>query len=288
MQPPLTREFKSRHGVAGYGVTGSGPAVILQHGTPTNSVIWSTVIERLRKHFTLYYLDLPGYGASAKFEGQDVRLRAFAQTMRDFALHLGLERPHLVGHDFGAATVLGAHLVEGLEVCSITVVDGVVLSPWGTPFSRHVKEHEDVFAAVPAYVHEAVLEAHLKTGVSRVMDAVTMRSLLNPWTGVEGQRAYYRQVGQYDYEYTVRLEKLYPDLKVPVAIIWGEEDRWVNVSEGQRLRRLIAHASFDSLPDAGHFCMIDVPHLLSNVLHAALVRASKTGTAPVRMVTDAS
>jgi pimeloyl-ACP methyl ester carboxylesterase len=288
MQARLTNEFKSRHGLARYGVSGTGPAVILQHGTPTSSVIWSTVIERLSERYTLYYADLPGYGASAKFEGQDVRLRAFAQTVRDFAVHLHLERPHLVGHDFGAAAVLGAHLVEGLDVSSITVVDGVVLSPWGTPFSRHVKAHERVFAAVPAYVHEAILEAHLKTAAARIMDATTLRSLVEPWTGAEGQRAYYRQVGQYDYEYTERLERLYPKLVAPLAIIWGEEDRWVSISEGQRLRRLIPHASFEALPDAGHFCMIDVPHLLANVLHASLAHACRAGTAGTGIAAVAS
>ena len=80
--------------------------VVLVHGTPVHSIIWRGVIERLRSQYRIHYLDLPGYGESARFDGQEVRLRAFARVLRAFIQHLGLERPHLVGHDFGAAAVM--------------------------------------------------------------------------------------------------------------------------------------------------------------------------------------
>src|SRR4051794_35172683 len=124
----LTEGYNSPHGEARFGVAGTGPAVGLCHRTPPNSVIWHEIIPALETDFTCYFLDLPGYGQSAKFEGQDLRLRALAQTISGFCTHLGLKKPNLVGHDFGAAAVLGAHLVEGLEARSLTIADGVVLS----------------------------------------------------------------------------------------------------------------------------------------------------------------
>ncbi len=271
----LSETYDSPHGETRFGSAGAGPAIVLCHGTPTSSRIWHSIIDALKSEYTCYFLDLPGYGQSAKFEGQDVRLRAFAQTLIGFCRHLGLENPHLVGHDFGAAAVLGAHLVEGLGVRSLTIADGVVLSPWGTPFSRLVKGYEAVFAAVPAYIHHAVLAAHLRTAMSHNPTEELLSSLIDPWTGEVGQKAYYRQVGQFDYDYTAQLEKLYPGIRVPTTVIWGEEDRWVNLNEGKRFAALIPQARFQTLPNAGHFSMLDTPGPFADKLKEALHLAQR-------------
>ncbi len=271
----LDQHFLSPHGNTRYSSVGNGPAVVLCHGTPTSSIIWHSVIKQLQDRYTLHFLDLPGYGASDKFDDQDVRLRAFAQTVAAFVDHLKLERPHLVGHDFGAASVLGAHLVEGVKAKSIIIADGVVLSPWGTAFSRHVAEHESTFAAVPKYVHEAVIKAHLKTAMSRILCEDTLNELVAPWLSNQGQKAYYRQVGQYDYEYTTQLESLYPGIAVPLTTLWGEEDRWVDISEGRRFAKLVPESTFVALPDAGHFSMLDTPTAFSNSLSSALEQGDR-------------
>ncbi|MCV6575707.1 MAG: alpha/beta hydrolase [Cohaesibacter sp.] len=263
----LKQRFESSCGTLAHDTFGQGPDVVLVHGTPANSVVWSGVIERLQNHYRFHVLDLPGYGASEKFDGQDVRLRSFARVLAQWIRAKELVRPILVGHDFGAATVMGAHLVEKLDVTAICVSDGVLLSPWGTTFSRHVKEHEAIFANVPDYIHQAVLKAHLKTATSHKIDPALMQQLIAPWTGEEGQKAYYRQVGQYDYDYTQTLEKLYPSITIPTAIFWGEEDQWVDPSEGKRLSGMINGSVLRPLPDAGHFAMLDVPGLFSNYLH---------------------
>ena len=259
----LSQKFSSSAGEIAYDSFGEGADVILVHGTPTNSSIWSDALESLQKVYRVHLFDLPGYGASEQFESQDVRLRSFAQTLRELIEYLGITKPHLVGHDFGAATVLGAHLIEKVDVASLTIIDGVVLSPWGTEFSRHVKKHEKIFATVPGYVHSAVLSAHLNTAVSRLLLETDLKILLTPWLGDVGQDAYYRQVAQYDYEYTEKLEALYPSISIPTLILWGEKDNWVNITEGRRLRDLIPKSRFKELPDAGHFSMLDTPNLLN-------------------------
>lgn len=268
----ITQRLQTSAGEIAWDVTGDGPDVVLVHGTPVSSRIWEGVIERLRGRYRIHYLDLPGYGASEKFDGQEVRLRSFARALREFLEARGLERPHLVGHDFGAATVMGAHLIEGVEVASLTVADGVLLNPWGTPFSRHVHEHEAVFAAVPDYIHRATLAAHLATGVVRPLPAQLEAALIEPWTGEIGQPAYYRQVAQYDYEYTEWLEERYPSLAVPLAILWGEQDGWVPPAEAYRLQAMVPGAELHLLPDAGHFSMLDTPGLFARELDAVLRR----------------
>ena len=275
----VDRSFRSSAGEIAFGAVGQGPDVLLVHGTPSSSVIWEGVVERLADSFRFHFLDLPGYGASEKHEGQDVRLRTFARVVAELVEHVGLTRPVLVGHDFGGATVLGAHLVEGVDTPGIAVADAVAVNPWGTPFSLHVRDNKDTFAAVPGYVHEAVIAAHLQTTGARPLPDDMVSALVAPWTGDEGQAAYYRQVALYDHEYTARLEPLYPTIAVPTLVLWGAEDGWIPLSAGRRLHGMIPGAALEVLPDAGHFSMIDTPGLFARLLGgwlATLERSTAT------------
>jgi len=124
----LNDRFDSSSGEIAHTMIGEGPDVVLVHGTPTSSVVWDGVVARLKERYRFHLLDLPGYGQSEKFEGQEVRLRSFARVLGEWLEAKGLEDPILVGHDFGAGTVLGAHLIEKVPVTAICVSDGVVLS----------------------------------------------------------------------------------------------------------------------------------------------------------------
>jgi len=49
-------------------VIGEGPALVLLHGWGVNSAIWQTIVAPLSEHFTLYLVDLPGFGNSDPLE----------------------------------------------------------------------------------------------------------------------------------------------------------------------------------------------------------------------------
>lgn len=255
----LDKVADTAQGTVAWTSLGHGPAVVLVHGTPASSLLWREIAPKLAETRTVYIYDLPGYGESEKYEGQQVRLRDQAAVLAELVGQWGLEAPDLIGHDFGAATVLGAHLVEGVPVRSLAVIDGVVLSPWGTPFSRHVRDNVEIFAGVPAHAHKAMLEAHLRTAVFGTLDDATRDALIEPWLGPEGQAAYFRQVAQYDYDYTDVLEPRYASMGVPVAVFWGEQDQWVDISVGRKLAAMVPGARFEPIRDAGHFAMLDRP-----------------------------
>ena len=265
-----SRFFASSQGRIRYDIHSEGTPVVLVHGTPSSSFVWDKVWPHLASRWQVVTFDLAGYGNSDKHADQDVRLRTQAHVLAELIAHLGLERPHLVGHDFGAATVLGAHLVEAVAVRSLTVIDGVTLNPWGTPYSLLVRDNVDVFQTLPAYVHEAMLAAHLRSAVSGVLDDATLQALLAPWTGEVGQAAYYRQIAQYDHDFTGLLETRYPHIKVPTQILWGAEDRWIAPETASRLQALIPGARLSYLPDAAHFAMLDTPNLVAERIAAFL------------------
>ena len=47
-------------------------------------------------------------------------------------------------------------------------------------------------------------------------------------------------------------DKLLPNLKMPVLIVWGELDHITPLSEGETMHQLIPQSQFDVVPGCGH------------------------------------
>jgi pimeloyl-ACP methyl ester carboxylesterase len=261
--------FNSSQGRVACWIAGTGPDLVLVHGTPASSHVWRRVAEALQDRWRIFLYDLPGYGLSDQFEGQDLRLRNQAKVLAELLRHWGLDHARVVGHDFGAATVMGAHLVESCPVRDLVIADGVLLNPWGTPYSLLVQQNIRVFEQIPPHIHAAALAEHLRGTTSRHLTDAELAPLLAPWLGEKGQKAYYRQVAQYDHDYTATLEPLYRKVAVPMSVLWGVEDRWIPIAQGERFHKLVPGASFTPVPDAGHFLMLDCPNRVARLIDEA-------------------
>ena len=154
---PLPETFRFSGQAVRWGRMSAGPALVLLHGTPFSSWEWHRVAPHLAATRMVYYYDMPGYGASEKRAGQDVSLGVQNAVAAALFAHWGLDRPDVVAHDFGGATALRAHLIDGLDYRSLTLIDPVALAPWGSPLVSHVRAHEAAFAGMPAYMHDAIL-----------------------------------------------------------------------------------------------------------------------------------
>jgi pimeloyl-ACP methyl ester carboxylesterase len=117
------------HYVAG----GQGPAVILIHGFPENWSTYAKIMPRLASRFRVIAVDLRGIGGSASPEhGYDSA--TMAEDIHQLASTLGLDRPYVVGHDFGGwvAYALARLYPDTLRGAMIIDVPIPGLEPWDT------------------------------------------------------------------------------------------------------------------------------------------------------------
>lgn len=98
---------------------GNETPVVLVHGITESAVSWDPVIDRLTPDRRVVAVDLRGHGRSAT--ASDYGFEALADDVDSVIEHLGLDRPHLVGHSLGgvAVSVVGATR----EVASVVNVD---------------------------------------------------------------------------------------------------------------------------------------------------------------------
>lgn len=255
----LKKSFFSTFGRVSYDVIGNGPAVVLIHGTPSSSYLWRMVVEQLKSKYTIYIHDFLGYGTSERHDGQNVSIAVQTKIMVELLKFWNLETPNIVGHDFGGAIALRTHLLEGWSFQKMILIDAVAIAPWCTPFSRLVKNNLQVFQAIPEYAYNAMVAAHLRTAIHKQMSDSDLEPYMRPWTGVEGQAAYFRAVSEYDDKYTLEIEPRYKNITLSVLVMWGENDRWLPIETGRKLSKLIPDARFEPIPEAGHFSPEDNP-----------------------------
>ena len=257
----LTESYSFEGRAVKFDVSGTGPPVIVVHGTPWSSYNMRHIIRGLSDTFTVYYFDLIGYGQSDKSDG-DVSLGVQNIVLECLIKYWGLEKPAIIGHDFGGATALRTCLINQQAFDKMILIDPVSISPWGSPFFQHVKEHEAAFAGVPDYIHEAIIRAYIDTAAFTPLSDDVMRNTIRPWSGADGKAAFYRQIAQADESYTDEVQPAYSEIAEPLMILWGREDTWIPVERGKQLHELIPGSLFHELADAGHLVIEEQPGLL--------------------------
>jgi pimeloyl-ACP methyl ester carboxylesterase len=258
----LTGTYQFRGHPVRYDVSGAGAPIVLIHGTPFSSYVWRRIVPCLATLRRVYYFDLLGYGQSDQRDVADVSLGVQNQLLTELLDHWQLVRPDVLAHDFGGATALRCHLLNGCEFRSLTLVDPVAMSPWGIGFDRQVRANEGVFRALPPAIHDAVVRAYIRGAYNRVLPETDLIEYVRPWIGEVGQAAFYRQISQFDLRYTDEVEPLYGNVRCPTLILWGEADQWLPIESGYRLRERIPSARFLAVAGSGHLMQEDAPEAI--------------------------
>ncbi len=256
---PLESTFDFRGDAIRYRLAGTGPDLVLVHGTPFSSYVWHRILPAIAPNWRVHIFDLLGYGQSTMREGQDVSLGVQNEVLTALLAHWGLKKPAVAAHDFGGATALRAHLLNQVEFRQLLLIDPVAIHPWGSPFVRHVAQHEAAFRGIPAYIHEAMVARYLRGAVFRNIKDEELAPYAAPWLGPLGQPAFYRQIAQMDQRYTDEIEQALPAIRCPVSILWGENDEWIPVTQARRLQSMIPGSALQIVPQCGHLVQEDAP-----------------------------
>lgn len=157
-------------------------------------------------------------------DGQDVSLGVQKRVFDALLGHWGIERPDVVAHDFGGTTALRTHLLDRRDYRSLVLIDPVRLSPSDSPFVQAAREHQDVFANLPGYIHQRNLRSCISGAVNRELADDEMDRYMAPWEGEVGRSAFYRQIAQMSDAFTDEIQDWYQTIRCPVTLIWGAKN----------------------------------------------------------------
>jgi pimeloyl-ACP methyl ester carboxylesterase len=112
-----------REPVLHYEHAGNGETVVLIHGLGANMAFWFMTIGRaLARNYHVICYDLRGHGSSG-MPDRGYLLPDMVDDLVALLDHLEIERPHVVGHSFGARVALAHAVMHPERLATLTIAD---------------------------------------------------------------------------------------------------------------------------------------------------------------------
>jgi pimeloyl-ACP methyl ester carboxylesterase len=252
-----------------YRELGSGPPVLLLHGWPTSSFLWREVMVPIAERNRVVAVDLPGFGASDK--PRDVRydFDFFTGALDGFLAALEIDDVALAGHDLGGPIGLHWTLARPERVTKLALLNTLVYPDFDPSVIEFVTTLSDPESRDRATSYEG-LAAFLRLGLAdeaHLTDEV-LAGVTEPFATSESRRALAAAGIQLQPEGFVELAKGLPSLRVPVRIVYGQQDRVLpDVADTMaRIARDVPQAEVTALPDCGHFLQEEAPEEVGELL----------------------
>lgn len=257
---------------------GSGPTVVLLHGSEGFWQDFQSVMEPLSLEYDVIAFDRPGHGYSDSPPAADCAPDAQAKIIHNALEQLGIARPLLVGHSWSGSLLLAYALAYSQDVAGLTLLGGWVHAPAARPLWLLR------LPAVPLlgpfivatllilvkghYLHKSLREAFAPDAVPA--DYARLASAL--WQRRTSQALTFARENTLDRAVMRALSSCYGQIQVPVVIVTGDSDQVVPPAEhAYRLHKALPHSVLTTLPYTGH----ELPQTRPRAVVEAIVMCDK-------------
>lgn len=242
-----------------YWRSGSGPPLVLVHGTTADHTRWAGVLPELERHFTVYAVDRRGRGGSG--DGAAYTIEREFEDVAAVIEAIG-EPVSLLGHSYGAICSLEAALltdrVRRLILYEPPIPTGAPLYAPGAP--------ERIQALVDAGDPEAGLEIFLREVVSMPASELETYRSLPAWPVRVALTPTIPRELVLDRTYTLRPER-FAGFSVPTLLLVGGDSPPVFRQPVDTLAAILPDSRVAAMPGQRHVAMDTAPELfLSEVL----------------------
>lgn len=242
------------------------PPLLLLHGFGGDSDNWVRLAPLLRRDFRILVPDLPGFGETGYLPGKSYSLEAQVARLKDFVEMLHLDRFHVVGNSMGGylAAAFAATYPERIATLGLFNAAGVDMTTRSPFYDAALAGRNLLLVRSPAdfrgvlelvYHKQPWMPGYLR----RFMAA--HRILVS-----DDQDAIFQEI----FGERVWLDEHMAQIKAPTLILWGDDDRVLDISSVQLFKAGIPHAQVAILPACGHVPMLEKPAETARVYRAFL------------------
>ncbi|MCD0446762.1 alpha/beta fold hydrolase [Glycomyces sp. A-F 0318] len=278
---------------------GAEPAVFV-HGLGGSAQNWTDLADALSDRLAVDAVDLPGFGHSAPAPRVTVPL--LAQDVAAWIVESGRGPVHLAGHSLGGAVSVYLAATRPGLVRTLTLVSPAM--PFANPRRSHQSRYLPMLAvpnmawfadramrsrtpeqvvddiifgtwAVPELIHpqrrrEAIAEARHRLAV--------------PWNNRAYIQTYRGLMASFFQSFvpgTHSLWRLAAEIQCPTLVIWGKQDRVIDVRQAPPAALAIPDSRLLILDQTGHVAMMERPQATARAMAAMLDEFHSEAVEPV-------
>ncbi|HVN70917.1 MAG TPA: alpha/beta hydrolase [Desulfomonilia bacterium] len=234
---------------------GGGEVIILLHGFGADKDVWDRFVRYMPKDYRVIAFDLPGHGESFKDNDKPYTIDFMTQGLAGAVDALKLDRFHLVGNSMGGWVGMLYTARNPDRVITLGLFDTAgTKSPEPSDLARALekgqsllvpKTDESFFRLMKlGFYKEPFLPWPIRQVLARkaVKNAPFKEKM---WNDIHGKQT--------------DVLGILPDLRLPVLILWGADDRITDISVVQVYERYLPNAKTVIIPSCGHMPMVERP-----------------------------
>jgi len=242
-------------------------ATVFVHGVPGSGADFEPLLAAAGQVGRAVAWDAPGFGKADKPEGFQHDVDGHAAFIGRALRELGVERAHLVLHDFGGPWGLAWGIENPERLASLTLIcTGVPIDYrwhrtarlWRTPLAGELAMATLTRAGMGASLRRSGprrLPGPLVDRMYEDLDKATRRAILRLYRSAEDPAG----------EAPRQVEAL-RHLDPPALVIWGERDPYVPAALAERQRQAFPSAEVHVLERSGHWPFVDDSERIERLL----------------------
>lgn len=257
-------------------VAGSGPTVLLLHGTGAASFSWGDLLPLLARHFTVVAPDLPGHGFTSAPGHATLTLPGMARACGALLTALGLTPVLAAGHSAGAAIIIRMALDGDFTASRLVGLNPALIPPPAlyreliAPFMHRIVTARFVSAPAAALARrDGVIASLLRATQSSVTPG--NRQLYEQMLGSE-ERVRDVLGMMANWSLTALVADM-PRLTTPLHLVAGTRDPWIALDDLRALARRTPGCTLDTM-DGGHLLHEEQPAAIAQLLSEAAGRSA--------------
>lgn len=241
------------------GPGGAPEAVVFLHGNPGSGRDWARLMSEVGAFSRALAPDMPGFGRADKPRDFDYTVGGYARFLGAALDQLGVERAHLVLHDFGGPWGLAWAVAATERFASATLINtGVLLGyrwhvlarVWRTPVLGELFQATTTRRGFGAVLggrgNPRGLPREFIDGLYDDYDRGSRRAVLRLYRATPSDAA-------------GALAAPLRALDRPALVVWGAADPYIGVEQAERQRETFPRARVVVLEHSGHWPFADDP-----------------------------
>jgi pimeloyl-ACP methyl ester carboxylesterase len=278
---------RARLDVAGVGspMIEAGPqdaseAVVFVHGNPGSSSDWTALVGAAGELSRAVAVDMPGFGQARAAADFDYHVSSYADFLQSARTALGIERAHLVLHDFGGPFGLMWGVQHPESWASVVLID-IGIMPGYTWHAMAKRWRTPVLGElVQAWIPRSAWRRAMQKSSPRGLPAEFVDKMYDDYD--RGTRRtvlkLYRATPDPG-EMAVQMGSALAALHKPALVVWGAADPFIGVEYAERQREFFDVQGVLILKESSHWPFQDDPQAVESAVIPFLRRQLGVGVA---------
>lgn len=255
-----------------YLVGGNGLPLVLVHGFTANKDAWNAIARYLTPSYTVYAIDLPGFGDATRDPKGDYSFDAQVESLHVFIKGLGLTKVDLGGNSMGGGVVALYAAKYPNEVASLWLLDAAATQESGdSPIIKNFVATGEHPVLVKTQEQQAKLFDMLFGQPKFLPYSVAYALLENSKRDFEFHGNILKSLVKSN-----PIESRYSNLQTPSLIVTGDKDQIVPPASVQTLAKVFPKNQLKVMQGLGHIPMTEDPKSTAEdylAFRATLVKA---------------